>query len=192
MRLRGKLTKWKDDRGFGFITPIRGGPQVFVHIKAFSNQHRRPTGNEFVTYETVCDDTGRLRAEHVEFMGDDSTNATEGWAIALMIALLFFIFVGVLVFIGQLPFLVLALYMVVSGVSFLVYRHDKLAAQQNQRRTGEGTLILLGLLGGWPGAFVAQQFFHHKTKKRSFRIAFWATVLLNCIGLVLLLSRNVL
>jgi len=44
MRLRGKLTKWKDDRGFGFITPIRGGEQVFVHIKAFTNQLRRPVG----------------------------------------------------------------------------------------------------------------------------------------------------
>ena len=75
MRLRGKLTKWKDDRGFGFITPIRGGRQVFVHIKAFTNQHRRPIGNEFVTYETASDETGRLRAEHVEFIGDDSINA---------------------------------------------------------------------------------------------------------------------
>ena len=189
MRLRGKLTKWKDDRGFGFITPMRGGRQVFVHIKAFTNQHRRPIGNEFVTYETVSDDTGRLRAEHVEFVGDDSINAAGGWTIALTIALLFLIFVGVLVFIGQLPFVVLALYVVLSVISFLVYRHDKSAAQQNQWRTGEGTLILLGVLGGWPGAFVAQQFFHHKTKKRSFQIAFWVTVLLNCFGLVLLLSR---
>ena len=189
MRLRGKLTKWKDDRGFGFITPIRGGPQVFVHIKAFTNQHRRPIGNEFVTYETVCDDTGRLRAEHVEFMGGDSINAAEGGTIALTIALLFLIFVGVSVFIGQLPLMVLALYVVVSVISFLVYRHDKSAALQNQWRMSEGTLILLGVLGGWPGAFIAQQFFHHKTKKRSFQIAFWVTVLVNCFGLVLLLSR---
>ena len=29
----------------------------------------------------------------------------------------------------------------------------------NQWRTGEGTLILLGVLGGWPGAILAQQFF---------------------------------
>ena len=187
MRLRGKLTKWKDDRGFGFITPIRGGRQVFVHIKAFTNQHRRPIGNEFVTYETVSDETGRLHAEHVEFMGDDSINAAEGWTIALTIALLFLIFVGVSVFIGQLPFVVLALYIVFSVISFVVYRHDKSAAQQNQWRTGEGTLILLGVLGGWPGAFVAQQFSHHKTKKRSFQIAFWLTVLLNCFGLMLLL-----
>lgn len=188
MRLRGKLTKWKDDKGFGFITPIRGGPQVFVHIKAFTNQHRRPVGNEFVIYETVSDATGRIRAEHVEFMGDDSKKAAEGWMIALTIALLFLIFVGVSVFIGQLPFVVLALYLVFSFISFLVYRHDKSAAQQNRWRTGEGTLILLGLIGGWPGAVVAQQFFHHKTKKRSFQIAFWLTVLLNCFGLVLLLS----
>jgi uncharacterized membrane protein YsdA (DUF1294 family)/cold shock CspA family protein len=187
MRLRGKLTKWKDDRGFGFITPIRGGQQVFVHIKAFTNQHRRPIGNEFVTYETVSDDTGRLRAEYVEFMNDDSVNAAEGWTIALTIALLFLIFVGVSVFIGQLPFVVLALYLVFSVISFLVYRHDKSAAQQNHWRTDEGTLILLGVLGGWPGAFVAQQFFHHKTKKRSFQIIFWLSVVVNCVGLVLLL-----
>jgi len=90
--------------------------------------------------------------------------------------------------VGRLPFVVLALYVFFSVISFFVYRHDKLAAQQNQRRTGEGTLILLGALGGWPGAFVAQQFFRHKTKKRSFQIAFWVTVLLNCFGLVVLLS----
>src|SRR5688500_9116196 len=188
MRLRGKLTKWNDDRGFGFITPIRGGRQVFVHIKAFTNQHRRPIGNEFVTYETVSDDTGRLRAEHIEFIGDDSINAAEGWTIALTIALLFLLFVGVSVFIRQLPFVVLALYVVFSVISSLVYRHDKSAAQQNQWRTSEGALILLGVLGGWPGAFVAQQFFRHKTKKRSFQLAFWVTVLLNCFGFVLLLS----
>jgi uncharacterized membrane protein YsdA (DUF1294 family)/cold shock CspA family protein len=187
MRVRGKLTKWEDNRGFGFITPTRGGRQVFVHIKAFSNQHRRPIGNEFVTYETVIDETGRLRAEHVEFMGDDSVSIAQGWPIALTIALLFLIFVGVSVFVGQLSFVVLALYLFFSVVSFFVYRHDKSAARQNQRRTGEGTMILLGVLGGWPGAFFAQQFFRHKTKKRSFQIAFWITVLLNCFGLVLLL-----
>lgn len=186
MRLRGKITKWKDDKGFGFITPLRGGEQVFVHVKAFSKRHRRPVGNEFVTYEIGSDATGRIRAEHVEFLGDDSTDVADGWTIALTIALLFFIFMGVSVFMGQLHFVVPAVYLVVSAISFRVYRGDKAAAKLNQRRTGEGTLILLGLLGGWPGAFVAQRLFHHKTKKRSFQIAFWTTVVINCAGLVLL------
>ena len=34
MRFEGKLDKWNDDRGYGFITPTRGGEPVFVHISA--------------------------------------------------------------------------------------------------------------------------------------------------------------
>jgi uncharacterized membrane protein YsdA (DUF1294 family)/cold shock CspA family protein len=188
MRHRGKITKWKDDRGFGFITPLRGGEEVFVHIKAFSNRSRRPIGNEFVTYEIGSDNEGRIRAEHVEFFGDRSTTPTEGWTIASTIALLFLMFLGISVFMGELPFAVFAIYLITSAVSFLVYAKDKSAAKRNQWRTGEGTLLLLGLLGGWPGAFVAQQWLHHKSKKQSFQIAFWATVVLNCIGLVIVFA----
>jgi uncharacterized membrane protein YsdA (DUF1294 family) len=61
----------------------------------------------------------------------------------------------------------------------LFYAHDKSAAQANEWRTPEGTLLMLGLLGGWPGAIVAQQMLRHKTSKISFRIAFWLTVLVN-------------
>ena len=184
MRLRGKIIKWKDDRGFGFIRPLRGGDEVFVHIKAFSNRSRRPIGNEFVTYEIGSDNQGRIRAEHVEFFGDRSETPTGGWTIASTIALLFLMFVGVSVFMGQLPFVVLVVYLIASAISYGVYAKDKSAAKRNQWRTGEGTLLLLGLLGGWPGAFVAQQWLHHKSKKQSFQIVFWATVVLNCVGLV--------
>jgi hypothetical protein len=38
-------------------------------------------------------------------------------------------------------------------------------------------------MGGWPGALVAQETLRHKSKKASFRIVFWATVLINCAGL---------
>lgn len=43
----------------------------------------------------------------------------------------------------------------------------------------ESTLLLLGLVGGWPGAIVAQQTLRHKTIKLSFRVSFWLSVVVN-------------
>ncbi len=42
MRLQGRITRWKDDQGFGFITPDGGGEPVFVHISAFASRRLRP------------------------------------------------------------------------------------------------------------------------------------------------------
>ena len=56
-------------------------------------------------------------------------------------------------------------------------------------RTPERTLLLLGLVGGWPGAVLAQQWLRHKTSKRSFQQMFWFTVLVNVAGFLWLSSR---
>jgi uncharacterized membrane protein YsdA (DUF1294 family) len=89
---------------------------------------------------------------------------------------------------GQLPALVFWLYWVASAMAFIVYKRDKSAAMRHQRRTPEKTLHLLALLGGWPGAILAQRLFRHKSKKLSFQITFWATIMLNCLALAWLLS----
>jgi uncharacterized membrane protein YsdA (DUF1294 family) len=41
-------------------------------------------------------------------------------------------------------------------------------------------LHLFGLIGGWPGALLAQNFLRHKSKKWSFQVVFWVTAALNC------------
>jgi uncharacterized membrane protein YsdA (DUF1294 family) len=79
------------------------------------------------------------------------------------------------------PIWVAALYVVASSVCFIVYAVDKSAARASRRRVPERTLLLLGVIGGWPGAIVAQQTLRHKTQKVSFRRAFWATVLVNLV-----------
>jgi uncharacterized membrane protein YsdA (DUF1294 family) len=87
---------------------------------------------------------------------------------------------------GILPW-VAAFYLAASVVAFAVYAADKSAARAGRRRTPENTLLLLGLLGGWPGALVAQQTLRHKTKKRGFLAAFWVSVVLNSTALGALL-----
>jgi len=62
MRIEGTLGKWNDDRGFGFIAPRQGGPEVFVHISAFPKDGRRPTVGELLTFEIEVDGNGKKRA----------------------------------------------------------------------------------------------------------------------------------
>ncbi len=71
--------------------------------------------------------------------------------------------------------LVAILYSVMSLITFLWYWRDKRASMSEQRRVPELTLHMMSLLGGWPGACVAQQLFRHKTQKRSFRVVFFFT-----------------
>lgn len=190
MRYQGKINNWKDGQGFGFIIPNGGGKQVFVHIKSFGKGQQRPVGNETVTYDLQTDDKGRANAVNVAYVGARAQAvASAGHGnISLLAAAAFLSLVAGMVFTGKLPQAVLGLYLVASMVAFVAYKFDKSAARNDRRRTPENTLHLFALIGGWPGALVAQRLLRHKTSKRSFQVTFWITVMLNCAGLGWLLS----
>ena len=47
------------------------------------------------------------------------------------------------------------------------------------------------LIGGWPGAFLAQKALRHKSIKQEFLTVFWVSVAVNCLTLCwLLLTEN--
>ena len=73
-------------------------------------------------------------------------------------------------------------YVLASVVCFALYARDKSAARRGDRRTPERDLLLIGLVGGWPGAVLAQQWLRHKTVKMPFQQLFWLTVGVNLAG----------
>lgn len=73
----------------------------------------------------------------------------------------------------------LALYPAMSLVSLLLYWQDKQQARTQTWRTPEKVLHASELLGGWPGALLAQQLFRHKTRKVSYQLVCWAIVALH-------------
>jgi len=190
MRTKGKLTNWNDEKGFGFVTPRSGGNQVFIHITAFSNRKRRPELDELVTYTLSADKHGRPCAVNATLPGDRLPKKTKRKHASLspVGAALFLAIVGISVLTAKIPAFIFALYMVASILTFIMYAVDKSSAQKGSRRTQESTLHLLSMAGGWPGALVAQQKLHHKSRKQSFRIVFWFTVLLNCGAFVWLFT----
>ena len=65
MRTEGTLAKWNDDRGFGFVTPTQGGPEVFAHISAFPRDGQRPRLGERLTFEIGTGKDGKQQAKHI-------------------------------------------------------------------------------------------------------------------------------
>lgn len=182
-RYQGKISSWKDEQGFGFIAQNGGGPSVFFHIKAFTERGIRPAPGDLVTYELSVNDKGQPRAERVALVRERSTPArdTSGpGSGSPLLALGFFAVLGIAVLLGRLPPLALGLYAGASLAAFVAYGLDKSAARNGRWRTKESTLHLLALVGGWPGALLAQRVYRHKSKKREFQVVFWSTVLVNC------------
>lgn len=190
MRLQGKITRWNDDQGFGFITPNGGGEAVFVHIKALAGRAARPEGGELVSYDLARDAQGRPRAEQVEYAGA-RTNPVRRRHRNPLPVLLALAFLGSLwgaVSLGSVPMELAGLYLLLSVLTYIAYALDKSAAQQGNWRTKESTLHLLALIGGWPGALLAQHRLRHKSSKQPFRAIFWMTVAANAVALGWLLS----
>jgi len=189
-RYQGTITSWKDEQGFGFITPNGGGPSVFVHVKSFTSHATRPALAAIVTYELGVNDKGQPRAANVAFAGDQARRRAPARSAGfqLLVAAGFLALVALAVMAQALPGIVVGVYLGASALTFIAYARDKSAARNARRRTPENTLHLLALAGGWPGAMLAQQLLRHKSSKPSFRAGFWCTVVVNCAILGWLLS----
>jgi uncharacterized membrane protein YsdA (DUF1294 family)/cold shock CspA family protein len=188
VRHKGKITTWNTGRGFGFVTPAGGGEQVFVHITAIVDRARPPAEGDMVTYDLTVDEKKRPRASRVRksrpvFPKSRSASSSTSSAAPLIVMSLFILIVVAGVLVGRLPPVLLGIYGIVSAMTYLLYWLDKSAARRASWRTKESSLLFIGLVGGWPGAVVAQQIVRHKNRKRSFQVAFWGTALLNSIAL---------
>jgi len=192
MRIDGCITSWDDARGFGFIEPLHGGDEVFFHIKAFDARRGRPQPAQRVTFEVEIGPQGKKRACRVApvqparlALPRQRRESPAQWGTATLFAIPAWL---VLLFLARPPRWLFGAYLLLSLFSFLAYAADKSAARSGERRTPESSLHVLALLGGWPGALLAQQFLRHKSVKTEFRAVFWATVVVNVAGLLALLA----
>lgn len=178
MNLQGRLTRWNDDKGFGFITPASGGKDVFVHISAYQGRGR-PRANAQVHYQLGMDGDNRPRATRFRTHGAEASSTSAGVMFAWLMALVVAVMLGVGWWQECLPWMLPAAYLGMSLVAYLAYRVDKQAAAQGEWRVAESTLHLMELVCGWPGALIAQQSLRHKTRKTSYQLVLWCAVLLN-------------
>ncbi len=207
-KFQGTLTNWNDDRGFGFIKPDGRGQDIFVNIKAFGRVSERPTNGAKLSFEVELGAEGKKRATRVEYIRSaaaigqqrqpanrsrrpaSATSTGASWPVLALVSFaIFALLYAWATFRWGVHYYVLLGYLALSGWTYVMYMHDKTAAELGEWRVSEGGLHLLGLLGGWPGANLAQHFLRHKSKKTSFRVKHWVMVCLN-LGVFAFMASN--
>lgn len=177
MTNQGRLQEWNDEKGYGFICPQAKGRRIFAHIHEFKTALPRPQNGDAVLYRIGKDSRGRRCAVRIE--RPELPLQHSPWEIPVVLIFCFLFWVGVLTVRGLYPPEVPVSIGLLSLLSYLQYALDKKRARQQKFRIPERRLHTLDLLGGWPGGWIAQLHFHHKTRKTSFRLFFYLTIMLH-------------
>lgn len=183
MRAKGKLVSWNEEKAFGFISPLAGGAEIFIHISAFTSRNYIPSLNEIVTYTPSKGKDGKPCAKNAIFPSNqgkiNKVNNARKNHFSIYLSSLFLLSITIAWLIQSFPQDIVIAYWALSFVTFMLYAIDKQKAKRGKWRTQESTLHILSIAGGWPGAALAQQFLRHKSQKSSFRFSFWCTVIVN-------------
>ncbi|EGR3414133.1 DUF1294 domain-containing protein [Vibrio parahaemolyticus] len=184
MMMKGQIVEWNDTKGYGFISSVDGKVRVFFHISSITNRGYRPKVKDSVTFDVAEDKKGRFNAENIVVQGVNGFPYTVLFGFSFLVAAT----ASVTVFNGEI--LLIPLYLVLSIFTYFMFAWDKQAAQNGSWRTSESTLHTLSLVGGWPGALLAQFQLRHKSRKQPFKFILWITIFINIGGFVWLLSES--
>ena len=195
----GIIERWDDAKGFGFIRCNNLKQQVFIHISAF-NTKLRPVAGDSVEFDLV-NKRGKVHAENARLLKSSATQKiaqgkkakasnkikTSSNPLILLIAVSFIGVFALAYSLAILPLWPFVYISIISLTTLLTFVWDKRAARNNSWRISEARLHLLSLLGGWPGALLAQQWLRHKSAKGRFKVILWLAIISNitiCAGLV--------
>ncbi len=147
---------------------------MFLHIRDFAERHKQPEVGDRIQFVLGQDDQGRPCARSAVHVNDGGRLTLLNLCILLSLLLLPAVALHRL----ALDFRWAAAYPVVIGLAaYAAYALDKRRARAGEWRVPEASLHLLELLGGWPGAFLAQRRLRHKCSKGSYQALFWLIVL---------------
>lgn len=207
MKKQGKVIRWDDERGFGFIRSPQTSADIFFHIRDFRGGD--PAGLRIglpVTFEeihvggkgpravAVQDGSPRLAAASTRPAARPParkawrrpakrparTASSAGTWFALVLMTGYATALCWAVWQRHLPWWVLPVSLLLNMATFFVYWVDKYAAEQRHWRTPEVHLHAWALAGGWGGAWFAQRVLRHKVSKESFMGQYWLAVIVHC------------
>ena len=201
MRKQGTVVRWDDAKGFGFIRGM-AAQDIFFHVRdfragpgatprqgmkvSFDEIHVGGKGPRAMAVQPVGtgaaapSSTERPARQHSTAKRPPYTSSGTGAWFVLPLMLVYASTLLWAAWMELIPAWLLAASLFLNLAVFFVYWKDKYAAGTGQWRVKEDTLHLWSLLGGWGGAWCAQQVLRHKSRKTSFLQIYGLTVAAHC------------
>jgi uncharacterized membrane protein YsdA (DUF1294 family)/cold shock CspA family protein len=208
MNKHGTIVRWDAQRGQGFLRSPATDADVYFHVRDFRGRGIEPAEGLQVEYDEIHVGGKGPRAMAIEPIGraahqaaaaprsrpaaareprrerERRPGASAEIAVMLVLVPAYAVLLVWAAASGRMPVPLMLCAPLLWVFTFYCYWRDKFAAQRGAWRTPEAVLHGFGLVGGWPGAWLAQRLLRHKSAKASFRAVFWAGVALHC-GVVL-------
>ncbi len=166
------IVEWDRQRGYGFLQV--GKQRVFLHRRDFVEHHKKPAVGDAVRFMLGKDAKGRTCATNAVHVNDGGRITVLN--VLMLVSLL--VLPAIALQRRAADFRWVGGYVLVLGaLAYGAYALDKRRARAKEWRLSEAGLHLLELLGGWPGAFLAQRRLRHKCSKGSYQVVFWLIVL---------------
>jgi uncharacterized membrane protein YsdA (DUF1294 family)/cold shock CspA family protein len=171
--LTARIVEWNADKGYGFVDT--GTRRVFLHVRDFAERHKRPEVGDVIVFTLGTDSQGRTCAVHAVHHNDGGRIRLRHLLLLLALLVSPGLAIWRLAPIVNVP-LLLGLWALVSLVTYALYASDRQRARAGEWRVPEAMLHFAELVGGWPGAFLAQRRLRHKCAKLGFQVVFWLIV----------------
>jgi uncharacterized membrane protein YsdA (DUF1294 family)/cold shock CspA family protein len=188
MKKKGKIHHWNTSRGMGYIRNPQTGYDILFHRKDYRGSATPHEGETVWFDETITgDNTSRATAVSTVSGNADVHSYRPrhyiGRKSSVRTFMLLLILWGVLGLWGvldlRLPLWAVAATLLVNLVTVYTYTREQKISHTSQARTPESMLHLLSLLGGWPGAGIAQTLLRYRSRKPSFQTMYWSSVALH-------------
>lgn len=182
----GRLVKWNDEKGYGFIQPADGSPDVFVHVSGLLGGTRRPKEGDEVRYE-MDRSQRRAKAVNVRVKALPLPNTVPlAYAVGTFCLGLYLLY-AFRILDARAPVLG---YMTMSVITFGFFYVDKKRAEEDRWRLTETSMHVLEILGGWPGSIVALGMLRHKTRKAEYLAMLCVIIAVHVLTWILLAALD--
>ncbi len=170
-----KVVEWNAEKGYGWLQ--WADKRVFLHRREYSGPNRTPEVGEEVHFILGKDAEGRHCAKNAV------SDRGRGYGTGFLSLLLLCAMLGLpAIAVQRLPielWKTAAYALAISLLTYAAYASDKRRARTRAWRIPEAHLHVLELLGGWPGAWLAQRHLRHKCSKGSYQCIFLLIILIH-------------